>query len=194
LHHWEQERFAALARHVRCGSRIVDNITGDGLMTDSAHASLRRALVDIASRRTVLGAAIAGTVGMLANAPDGDAKKKKRKKRCKNGAKRCGKSCCKAPSVCSAGSCFCTGNEGNCKSIPEELIALIAEALGIPPEQIEANPEQPLAQCPLIAEQEKGEINFAIEKEFGTTGPVNWCEGGIQAGVEDSLGQITIKG
>jgi hypothetical protein len=162
-------------------------------MTESPHAALRRALTEIASRRTVLGAAIAGTAGMLASGPEGDAKKKKKKKRCKNGAKRCGKSCCKAPSICSASSCFCTGNEGNCKSIPAELIAIIAEELGVPPGQIGANPDQPLEKCPTIPIQQKEEINSIVEKEFGTTGPVDWCEGGINAGVADIREQITIK-
>jgi hypothetical protein len=163
-------------------------------MTDSTHTALRRALAEIASRRTVLGVAIAGTAGMLASAPEGDAKKKKkRKKRCKNGATRCGKSCCKAPSVCSAASCFCTGNEGNCKSIAAELIAIIAEELGVPPEQIGANLDQPLEQCPTILPPKLDEINIIIEKEFGVKGPVDWCEGGINAGVNDIREEITIK-
>lgn len=161
-------------------------------MTESSHTALRRALADIASRRTVLGAAITGTVGVLASPPEGDAKKK-RKKRCKNGAKRCGKGCCKSPSVCSAASCFCTGNEGNCTSIPRELIDLIAEALGVPPDKIGANPEQPLAQCPLIQAQEKEDINIIIEKEFGVQGLVDWCDGGINAAVADIREQITVK-
>lgn len=163
-------------------------------MTELAHAALHRALAEIASRRTFLGAVIAGSAGILASEPEGDAKKKKkRKKRCKNGAKRCDKSCCKAPSICSASSCFCTGDEGNCKSIPQELIDIIAEGSGIPPGQIGANPDQPLAQCPDIPELTKENIHIIIEKEFGVKGPVDWCEGGITAGVDDIREEITIK-
>lgn len=163
-------------------------------MTESAQTFLRRALADIASRRTLLGAAIAGSAGALALVPDGEAKKrKKRKKRCKNGAKRCGKGCCKAPSVCSAGSCFCTGNEGNCKSVPQELINLIAEALGVPPGQIGANPDQPLAACPTIPPLVKDQINLEVNKFFGVTEPVNWCEGGIDAGATDIIGVLETK-
>lgn len=163
-------------------------------MPEFVHAALHRALAEIASRRTFLGAALAGSAGVVISAPEGGAKKKKRKKRCKNGAKRCGKKgCCKSPSVCSAASCFCTGSEGNCRSIPDELIELIAEALGIPPEQIGVNPDQPLAQCPEIQEQLKSEINFIIEKEFGVTGQVPWCEGGITAGAELLLDQLKEK-
>lgn len=161
-------------------------------MTESRQAGWRKALAEITTRRAVLGASVLGASGLLNLAPDAYAKKK-RKKRCKNGAKRCGKKCCKAPSICSAGSCFCTGNEGNCKSIPDELIKLIAEALGIPPEQIGANPDQPLAQCPVIPEQLKSEINFNVNKEFGITGPVPWCEGGINAGVESLLDKLKEK-
>lgn len=163
-------------------------------MTDSVHDAQRRALTEFISRRTVLGATLPGLTGLLVLPRNADAKnKKKRKKRCKNGAKRCGKSCCKAPSICSAASCFCTGNEGNCKSIPEELIKLIAEELGVPADQIGANPDQPLAECPTILPPKLDEINIIIEKEFGVTGPVNWCEGGINAGVNDIREQITIK-
>lgn len=164
-------------------------------MTDSAHEAQRRALTEIISRRKMLGATLTGFAGLLLLLRDVAAKKKtKRKKRCKNGAKRCGKGCCKAPSVCSVATCFCTGNEGNCESILAELIKLIADALGVPPEQIGANPDQPLAQCPLIPPKQKEEINVIIEKEFGVTGLVNWCEGGILAGVDDIREQITIKG
>jgi len=139
----------------------------------------------------MLGASLLGATALLGFTRDADTKKKKRKKRCKNGAKRCGKGCCKAPSICSAGSCFCTGSEGNCKSIPEELIKLIAEALGVPVDQIGANPDQPLAQCPAILPPKLDEINIIIEKEFGVTGPVNWCEGGINAGTGDIILEIT---
>ena len=164
-------------------------------MTEARQAGWREALTEITTRRTVLGASVVGAAGLLNLAPDADAKnKKKRKKRCKNGAKRCGKKgCCKSPSVCSAASCFCTGSEGKCKSIPDELIELIAEALGIPPEQIGANPDEPLAQCPEIQEQLKSEINFNVNKEFGITGPVPWCEGGINAGVETLLDRLKEK-
>ena len=82
---------------------------------------------------------------------------------------------------------------GNCKSIPDELIELIAEALDIPPEQIGANPDQPLAQCPEIQEQLKSEINFIIEKELGVIGQVPWCEGGITAGAELLLDRLKEK-
>lgn len=163
-------------------------------MTESAHVALRRALADIASRRTLLGAAIAGTAGVLVSTQAGDAKKKKkRKKRCKNGAQRCGKACCKAPSICSAASCFCTGNEGNCKSIPQELIELIAEALGVSPDQIGANPDQPLAECPDIPPKVKEQINFEVNKFFGIAEPVNWCEGGIDAGADGIIGILENK-
>lgn len=164
------------------------------IMTESAHAALRRALAGLADRRTFLGAAFSGAAGVLASAPAGEAKKrKKRKKRCKNGAKRCGKGCCKAPSICSAASCFCTGNEGNCRSIPQDLINLIAEALGVPPGQIGANPDQPLADCPDIPAQEKEQINFEVNKFFGTTEPVNWCEGGINVGTTDIIENLKSK-
>jgi hypothetical protein len=163
-------------------------------MVRIAHAAWRKALTEITTRRSVLGASLLGGAGLLTLVHDADAKKKKkRKKRCKNGAKRCGKSCCKAPSVCSAATCFCTGNEGNCKSIPAELIAIIAEELGVPPEQIGANPDQPLAQCEDIAPPKLDEINFEIDKKFGVTEPVNWCKGGINAGVNDIREEITIK-
>ena len=162
-------------------------------MARTTQAGWREALADLSTRRSLLGASLLGAAGLLAATHEADAKNKKRKKRCKRGAKRCGKGCCKAPSICSAGSCFCTGSEGNCKSIPDELIKLIAEALGIPPEQIGANPDQPLAQCPTIQEQLKGQINFEIDKQFGVTGPVNWCEGGINAGTGDIILEITSK-
>ena len=162
-------------------------------MTDSTHEAQRRALTEIISRRSALGATLLGVTGVLSVMHDADTRKKKRKKRCKNGAKRCGKGCCKAPSVCSAASCFCTGSEGNCKSIPAELIAIIAEALGVPADQIGANPDQPLAQCPTILPPKLDEINTIIEKEFGVTGPVNWCNGGINAGVGDIILEITTK-
>jgi hypothetical protein len=166
---------------------------GDDPMVETAHSAWREALTEITSRRTVLGASLLGAAGALTLTHGTDAKKKKRKKRCKNGAKRCGKNCCKTPSVCSAATCFCTGNEGICKSIPAELVQLIADALGVPPEQIGANPGQPLEQCPAINPQTKENINNLIEKEFGVKGPIAWCEGGINAGVEDILGEITIK-
>ena len=161
-------------------------------MTEATQVGWREALTEITTRRTVLGASVVGAAGLLNLAPDADAKKKKHKKRCKNGAKRCGKGCCKSPSICSAASCFCTGNEGNCKSIPDELIKLIAEALGIPLEQIGNNPDLPLTQCPAINANppKKEEINLIVEKEFGVTGPVNWCEGGITAGVNDILEEL----
>lgn len=163
-------------------------------MTEPTLAAMRRALAGITSRRTVVGAAVAGSAGALVSAPGSDAKKKKkRKKRCKNGAKRCGKGCCKAPSICSAASCFCTGNEGNCRSIPQDLINLIAEALGVPPGQIGANPDQPLAECPDIPPQEKEQINLEVDKFFGTTEPVNWCDGGINAGVIDIIENLKTK-
>lgn len=163
-------------------------------MTESSPASLRRALADLASRRTLLGAALAGSAGVLARSPEGEAKKrKKRKKRCKNDSKRCGNGCCKAPSVCSAASCFCTGSERNCTSIPQALITLIAEALGVPPGQIGANPDQPLADCPDIPPQEKEQINLEVNKVFGATEPVNWCDGGIDAGVADILENLKSK-
>lgn len=163
-------------------------------MANTIQAGWRAALSEITTRRTMLGASAFGAAGLLGVAHDVDAKKKKkRKKPCKKLAKRCGKGCCKAPSICSAASCFCSGNEGNCKSIPQELIDIIADALGKPSGEVGANPDQPLAQCPDIAIDKKLEINELIEKGFGVTGPVAWCEGGINAGVEDILGEITIK-
>jgi hypothetical protein len=164
-------------------------------MTETTLAGWRKALSEITTRRTVLGASALGAAGLLHLAPDADAKrKKKRKKRCKNGAKRCGKKgCCKSPSICSAASCFCTGNEGNCQSIPDELINLIAEALGIPPGQIGANPNQPLAQCPTIQPKQKEEINFIVSNDFGVTGEVPWCEGGITAGADSLLEKLKEK-
>lgn len=163
-------------------------------MTDFAHEAQRRALTEIVSRRSALGATLLGVTGLLAYLQGTDAKKRKKgKKRCKNGAKRCGKGCCKSPSVCSAASCFCTGNEGNCTSIPQELIKVIAEGLGVPADQIGANPDQPLAQCQTIVPPKLDEINGIIEKEFGVTGPVNWCQGGINAGVKDIILEITTK-
>lgn len=163
-------------------------------MTEPTLAAMRRALAGITSRRTVVGAAVAGSAGALVSAPGSDAKKKKkRKKRCKNGAKRCGKGCCKAPSICSVASCFCTGNEGKCKSVPAELIAIIAEALGVPPEQIGANPDDPLAQCPEIPGVTKENVDLIIEKEFGVTGQAPWCEDGITAGVDFILDRLKEK-
>ena len=164
--------------------------------SSNAHAALRRALAELAPRRTLLGAAIAGTAVMLASTSDSDAKKKrkKRKKRCKNGAKRCGKGCCKAPSVCSAASCFCTGNEGNCKSVPQELIDIIADALGLPADQVGQNPDQPLAGCDDIPLQDKDTIDGLLKQEFGIIQVVPWCEGGINAGSEAILEQLTKKG
>lgn len=162
-------------------------------MAETVQAGWREALTEITTRRTVLGVSVLGAAGLLSFAHEADAKKKKRKKRCKNGAKRCGKGCCKSPSVCSAASCFCTGNEGNCKSIPDELIKLIAEALGIPPEQIGANPDQPLAQCPTVPPKVKEDIDVIIEKEFGITGEVPWCEGGIAAAADALRDKLTIK-
>jgi hypothetical protein len=35
--------------------------------------------------------------------------------------------------------------------------------------------------------------NIIIEKEFGVTRPVDWCEGGITAGVDDIREEIAIK-
>ncbi|MEZ4562132.1 MAG: hypothetical protein R2853_05305 [Thermomicrobiales bacterium] len=165
-------------------------------MTDSPHTALRLALAELAPRRTLLGAALAGTAGMLASTTAGDAKKKrkKRKKRCKNGAKRCGKGCCKAPSVCSAASCFCTGNEGNCTPVSQELIDIIADALGRPADQVGQNPDQPLAGCDDIPLQDKDAIDGLLKQEFGIIQIVPWCEGGINAGSEAILEQLTKKG
>ncbi len=163
-------------------------------MVESARSGWRKALVEITTRRAVLGASLPGAAGLLIAEHDAEAKKKKGKgkKRCKNGAKRCGKGCCKAPSVCSAASCFCTGNEGNCRPIAQELIDIIADALGLPPEQVGANPDLPLPQCekPGVT---KASIDSIIQKDFDVAGQVPWCEGGINAGVEVILDRLKEK-
>ena len=75
------------------------------------------------------------------------------------------------------------------------MVRLIADALSVPLEQVGANPDQPLEQCRAINNDPsiKEEINIIIEKEFGVTGPVDWCEGGITAGVDDIREEIAIK-
>lgn len=163
-------------------------------MAKKVHAEWRRALTEISNRRTIVGASVLGMASLLNAVPHADARKgKKRKKRCKNGAKRCGKGCCKSPSICSAASCFCTGNEGNCKSIPDELIKLIAEALGIPPEQLKGDPDLLPTECPTIQPKVKEEINTSIETDFGVIGEVPWCEGGIEAAAAALHEKLTIK-
>lgn len=157
-------------------------------MTASAHIALRQALTELASRRTVIGASLLGMVGFMPHTRDVDAKNKKRRKRCKGGAQRCGKGCCKAPSICSANSCFCTGSEGNCRSVPQDLIDLIAEALGIPPGQIAADPGKPLA-CDTIPLPTKEQIDIEIVKGFGVPQPVPWCDS-VNAGAGGILEQL----
>ena len=147
------------------------------------------------TRRTVLGASVAGAAGLLASAQTVTRRtRRKAKKRCKNGAKRCGKKgCCKGPSICSAASCFCTGSEGNCKSISQELIDIISQGSGFPADQIGENPDLPLEECNSIPEITKIDVDIIIEKEFGVIGPVPWCQGGVTAGVEALLDKLKEK-
>ncbi|MFT4040956.1 MAG: hypothetical protein QM692_22425 [Thermomicrobiales bacterium] len=164
-------------------------------MTLSARAGRRRAMADIISRRSLVGAATFGAGALFAATVDSDAKKKgkrHKKKRCKGSAQRCGKRCCTSPSICSAGTCFCTANEGACVSISQELIDIIAEGLGVPADQIGANPDQPLPQCAVATEQQKGAIDATINKDFGISGLTPWCNG-VTAGVQDIVSKLIDK-
>jgi hypothetical protein len=91
---------------------------------DSAHFDRLTRIVSIAlSRRTTLAALASGVFGAscLARLNGVEARKKRKKKRkCKGGTKKCGKKCIPASGCCSSADCgangTCVGNTCNCNS------------------------------------------------------------------------------
>jgi hypothetical protein len=149
--------------------------------------------------RTLAGLALGGALGRLSLA-EIEAKNRKRKKRknCKGGKKKCGKGCCGAGNACVGGICFCTGNEpqvdATCRDVADILIEIIAEETGLAPDEIGADPDEPLEEHVTIAEDIRQIIDEAIEQKFGVAEEVPYYTEGITAAADIIREEIAQKG
>jgi hypothetical protein len=162
--------------------------------------NLLRSLLGNVNRRGVTQAGIllaGGVLGQCVLAHADAGKKRKRRKRCKSGSKRCGRGCCGSASRCVVRICFCTGNEGpgaKCTDVATTLIDLIAEVTGIAPDVIGADPDSPLSEQVTIEEDVREAIDKLIEKTFLVAEDVPYYTEGIAAGAAFIEQELASKG
>jgi hypothetical protein len=93
-------------RSVKCLSTLLIDarqIKGDRGMDGTRFDSLTRTLGALADRRATVRALSGAAIGVFAPSSGADAKKKKKK--CKRGQKKCGKTCCPLGQFCRSGKC-----------------------------------------------------------------------------------------
>jgi hypothetical protein len=187
-----------------CSSVFDQSTSRKGQHLDATHFdSLLRSLARGPARRDIsrtLAAFALGGALVQFRLVETEARKRKRKnkKRCKGGKKKCGRGCCGPASQCVVGVCFCTGNEPpagpKCVDVAETLIEIIAEQTGIDPGIIGANPEEPLEEQVTIDEDIRLTIDELIQKTFGVEEEVPYYTEGITAAAEVIREELATKG
>jgi hypothetical protein len=177
--------------------------TERGYLDGSAFDRLAQSLMTSPSRRAAVrllaGLLMIGPWRGVSDAPVALAKRKKRKKKkCKGGKKKCGKGCCGVTNLCASGICFCSGDEpqgsAKCVDVAAILIEIIAEETGIAPGIIGANPEDPLEEQVTIDEIEREAIDKQIKETFGVAEEVPYYTEGIAAAAAAIREELQKKG